>query len=541
MKTKKIIFSIISLFVLFAGSLIFAQPAQVWVKNYDGPAGSHDRVLKTMTDGEGNVYVSGYSYQTETNRDIAVLKYNSSGTLLWSRRIDLAQDHQEQPYGMFVDNSGNVYVTGESNNSSVTAKYNSAGTLQWIKTYTLTGQSIHGSDVISANDGSVYVTGQRFVPGNPNEAFILTIKYSSAGTLLWSDSRNYDGFGFGVRVRAGNDGNIYVLGQTGYGSGNSYLRMAVIKYSSAGAMLAMMKINHIGLTGNALPRDMELDDANNLYITGLGLFNTGNMDIMTVKLNSSFTYQWTSIYNSGGTANDQGEDIYVNPATGVCYVLGSAGSIPGDVVTIKYLANGTQQWASVYDGIFYNNDSPAELAVDNVGNVYISGSSSNNQGAVRMFFVKYNLLGIKQWETYFNGLLLNYARSMTIDTQGNIYLSGSFREHPGDEDFVLVKFGSTVGLENTGNELPEKFELSQNYPNPFNPVTNISFSLPSTGSVKLLVFDAAGKQVSELVNRELSAGTYNYDFNASGLSSGIYFYRLEAEGFTNVKKMILVK
>lgn len=130
---------------------------------------------------------------------------------------------------------------------------------------------------------------------------------------------------------------------------------------------------------------------------------------------------------------------------------------------------------------------------------------------------------------------------MTIDTQGNIYLSGSFREHPGDEDFVLVKFGSTVGLENTGNELPEKFELSQNYPNPFNPVTNISFSLPSTGSVKLLVFDAAGKQVSELVNRELSAGTYNYDFNASGLSSGIYFYRLEAEGFTNVKKMILVK
>lgn len=106
---------------------------------------------------------------------------------------------------------------------------------------------------------------------------------------------------------------------------------------------------------------------------------------------------------------------------------------------------------------------------------------------------------------------------------------------------MLVKYGSTIGIEPVSNEVPAEFVLSQNYPNPFNPVTNINFSIPKAGIVKLVVFDAAGKQVAKLVNKQLSAGTYKYDFNASHLSSGIYFYRLETAGFTDVKKMTLVK
>ena len=83
--------------------------------------------------------------------------------------------------------------------------------------------------------------------------------------------------------------------------------------------------------------------------------------------------------------------------------------------------------------------------------------------------------------------------------------------------------------------------LSQNYPNPFNPVTNIKFSVAKTGLVKLSVFDITGKEVAMLVNEELNAGTYNYDFNALHLSNGIYFYRLETNNFTETKKMVLIK
>ena len=98
-----------------------------------------------------------------------------------------------------------------------------------------------------------------------------------------------------------------------------------------------------------------------------------------------------------------------------------------------------------------------------------------------------------------------------------------------------------TGIEPIGNNLPDKFELSQNYPNPFNPVTNINFSIPRSGSVKLVVFDVQGRVVTELVNGNYNAGSYKVDFDAAALSSGVYFYKIETEGFTDVKKMMLVK
>jgi hypothetical protein len=98
-----------------------------------------------------------------------------------------------------------------------------------------------------------------------------------------------------------------------------------------------------------------------------------------------------------------------------------------------------------------------------------------------------------------------------------------------------------TGIQPTNNTVPENFSLSQNYPNPFNPVTNIHFSIPKAGQVKMQVYDVTGKVVAELVNSQLNAGTYKVDFDASKLSSGVYFYKIEADGFTAIKKMMLVK
>jgi len=98
-----------------------------------------------------------------------------------------------------------------------------------------------------------------------------------------------------------------------------------------------------------------------------------------------------------------------------------------------------------------------------------------------------------------------------------------------------------IGIKNISFEIPNGFSLSQNYPNPFNPTTNIEFSLPEKSFVKLKVFDIAGKEVAKLVNENLSAGTFRYEFNAENLPSGIYFYKLETEKFSNAKRMILLK
>lgn len=98
-----------------------------------------------------------------------------------------------------------------------------------------------------------------------------------------------------------------------------------------------------------------------------------------------------------------------------------------------------------------------------------------------------------------------------------------------------------VGINQNGSQIPDKFVLEQNYPNPFNPSTSIKFSVPQTGFVELKVYDIMGREAASLISGELIAGNYTADFNALGLGSGVYFYKLTANGFTDTKKMILVK
>jgi hypothetical protein len=98
-----------------------------------------------------------------------------------------------------------------------------------------------------------------------------------------------------------------------------------------------------------------------------------------------------------------------------------------------------------------------------------------------------------------------------------------------------------IGINQISSEVPAKFSLGQNYPNPFNPQTKIKFSVSKASDVKITVFDVTGRLISTLVNGFIQAGTFETDFDASKLSSGTYFYKLETEGFNETKKMILVK
>jgi len=98
----------------------------------------------------------------------------------------------------------------------------------------------------------------------------------------------------------------------------------------------------------------------------------------------------------------------------------------------------------------------------------------------------------------------------------------------------------TIGITNISS-VAKEFSLSQNYPNPFNPNTKINFSIPKSDYVSLRVYDMLGREVSVLVNGQLTAGEYQADFNAKGLSSGMYYYSLRAGEYVDVKKMVLVK
>ena len=143
----------------------------------------------------------------------------------------------------------------------------------------------------------------------------------------------------------------------------------------------------------------------------------------------------------------------------------------------------------------------------------------------------------------------NYA--MLVQQKNNFktaYLTIGLEQIPSTDtqDLLIEKvidwFNTPLGIDGD-NEMgiPEIYSLNQNYPNPFNPTTVISYQLPESANVKLKVYDVLGNEIAELVNENKAAGFYSIEFNASGLSSGIYFYSLTAGEFSKVNKMILLR
>jgi len=120
-----------------------------------------------------------------------------------------------------------------------------------------------------------------------------------------------------------------------------------------------------------------------------------------------------------------------------------------------------------------------------------------------------------------------------------IYYVTALSRNNVESDFVKVE-ASVVSAEDQGL-VAQSFELEQNYPNPFNPATEIRFTIPAAGQVQLTVFDVLGREVAVLVNQELAAGAHTATFDAAGLTSGIYLYRLETAGQQMTRKMMLVK
>ncbi len=167
--------------------------------------------------------------------------------------------------------------------------------------------------------------------------------------------------------------------------------------------------------------------------------------------------------------------------------------------------------------------------------------------------------GETQFEHVFRRAFPNTAGTTFPGISGNHIYTFTYKRDPvwNDSSIITVAFiqndnnkevlnvgkGSVIptGINNTNSEVPGSFSLSQNYPNPFNPVTNITFGLPVSSHVTLRVFDILGRESEVLANGDFSAGKYNVDFDASSLSSGLYFYTLEAGDFRETRKMLLIK
>ena len=503
-----------------------------WVRNFGGGlpgwiAGY--QTTKLVVDGSGNGYVTFASYDSTTETDWTTIKFNPKGDTVWMRQYD--DGFYEIPGSIAIDGNGNVYIAGicygDMHIGSLTygiytiIKYNPSGDILWMRSYNNTaeygGTAEYCGPISIAVDGSenVYITGSI---EDMSGSDCITIKYNSFGDPMWVIRFNEKNGGFNfipTSINVEISGNVYVAGSTLI-YGKPIIDYATIKYNPNGDTIWVRRYNGPENEEDYI-RSLALDGSGNMYITGSSGFIP---DYATIKYNSTGDTMWVRRYDGHGYSRDVANSLVVDKSGNV-YIAGTSG-------TIKYSADGTQQWIGTYGGI--------DMAIDTIGNVYVT--SSDSTGIVT---VRYNSSGNAEWIARYSTIdsSSTYPEGIEIDDVGNVYVVGKSRRQYAN---TLIKYVQiTTSVNKDESRIPSSFSLLQNYPNPFNPATVISFELPVTSNVSLKIYDLLGREVADLVNEIRSAGSYKAQWNAANMPSGVYFYRLQAGEYVETKKLVLMK
>jgi hypothetical protein len=491
---------------------------------------NHSYADGIKADQKGNTYVTGYflgTAQFDTihltafgDWDIFIAMYDPSGNCLWAKQAGGSKTDENSASGIAVNLSGNSYITGAlwgttkfdsiqltsfGDYDIFVAKYDPNGKCLWAKHAGGPGYEVGLSISIDAK-GNSYVTGDfrgtiKFDTIQLTSIYtnLFLAKYDPNGNCLWAKqsiggASQYMNIGFGISVDV--FGNSFITGQfggittfgtiqlTSYGASTDIF---IAKYDSNGNCLW---VKQAGGSKDETSHAISIDTNGSSYITGVfkgtSTFDTiqitslGRWDIFVAKYDPNGNCLW--VKQGGGNLGDGGGYGISADENGNSYITGDFEG------TISF---GNKQLTSIgaFD-IFIANYDPNGNCIW----VKQAGSGGNDRGCG---------ISIDQNKNSFvTGFFDNTASFDTIQLSGG----GAF----------ITKFSNQPQVIKDGvNTNPTDFLLQQNFPNPFNPNTIISYSLPSSSNVKLIVYNTLGQTVKVLENGFKNAGNYSINFNAS--------------------------
>lgn len=401
-----------------------------------------------VIDSSGNIFITGYfqgtvnfgtfSKTSNGGTDIFVAKYNSIGSLLWVQTAGGPSD--DRANDIAVDSNGNVFVTGYFQGTSdfgsisktsaglsdiFVTKYDSIGNPQWVQTAGGSSNDRGNSLVVDVN-GYVILTGYfqgtasfgSVTKTSSGSLDILLAKYSDSGSLEWVESTGGTSSDIGNEIAVDPSGNLYLVGEfqgtvmfeTTTKSSAGSADIFVAKYNSSGGLLWVQTAG-----GQFVDRGyaIAIDANSNVFITGTFSSGTNRVYFGTIYKTSSVGYTTTFIAKYSSTGNI----LWVNTGE-------SNGSVTGKSIAVDPIGN------ILLTGYFQDN-------------LYFENESKRSAGSYDIFIVKYNNSGILSWLQTAGGPLSDVGSSITIDANGNSFITGYFQ---GDANFGAISntsLGST--------------------------------------------------------------------------------------------------
>jgi hypothetical protein len=520
-------------------------PHALWAALYDGPARANDERPEMLLDAQGNVYLVGLSVGSGTSTDIAVVKYDPAGQLLWASRFNGTGNGSDTPYNAALDAAGNLYVTGSTwrkyNTTSdgteydyVTMKFDPDGNRLWLKHYDGIRADDIPRDLVLDAAGNVYVTGGSEYHGYNN--FLVgratTIKYDTNGNELWV--RGYDtadrwgATGNGVDVDA--QGNVYVTGNVKYATVNANTtddNVLTIKYDAAGNQLWVAQfdtpITHGGQDFDNAER-VRVGPQGDLYVEGSSKPVSNSFDVLLLKY-STANGQLLASRSWTGPGSDDPNDWAFDGA-GNIYTTGVSETQDeyGYIFTVKFDAALNPLWERIYNGPANGGfDAGYGMTLDASGSVYVTGPSLNTDGDYDFLLLKYLSDGTQAFVNRYEGPdgLDDNSQAVALDASGQIYLGGDTRRAAGHLDFLLLKVAPPAPVTPTPTPAPTPTATPTPAPTPIS--TPTPAPPPQNGSsinVALATGGATALASSEYGNGYPARAVIDGDRRGLGIGSG---------------------
>jgi len=511
--------------------------AREWATYYGGSA--DEMGISIATDDSSNVFVTGNTFSTNFptynpgggayyqtsggNGDVFILKFSDAGIREWATCY--GGSSSDVGYSIATDNSGNVFVTGNTFSSTNFPTYDAGG----------------GAYFQGTNAGSF-------------DAFIL--KFTNTGVRQWATYYGGTDDDNGYSIATDTSGNIFLTGMTRSTNfpiydpgGGAYYQTSILGYRT----VFMLKFSNTGVRGwatyyggstNDYGRSIATDGSGKIFVTG----NTSSTNFPT--------------FDPGGGAYFQGSN---------------AGS--DDAFILKFSNTGARERATYYGGT--TGDIGRSITTDDSGNVFVTGNTLSSNfptfnpgsgayyqaaltGGHEAFILGFSNTGARQWATYYGGSSTDYGMSIITDASDNIFLTGftlssSFPTYnpggsayfqgtnAGSYDAYILKFASSsTGIEDNRHMLSANPISLNAEPNPAKSFTVIRYSLPIAEKLSLQIFDISGKLVKNLVNEFQSSGVHNLIWNGKDeyerrVVDGVYFYMLETPTQKFTRKLIFTR